>query len=135
MTLKVSQVPVLESAPWYAPHVLNLVGTCLPTGVRALRTNGMSCIAAMLDKYCTHIFDRWLYSLFLGIDANFRLKRKTVSNETADPSLCEGWAYFVKEEPFKEHLLQHVNQPVEVCCLSLDPSALLNSDCVLEINL
>ncbi|KAF5329091.1 hypothetical protein D9611_014283 [Ephemerocybe angulata] len=39
---------------------------------------------------------RFLYQLFLAIDANFRLKRKLVSNDDADPSLNDGCAYFVK---------------------------------------
>ncbi|KAF8337834.1 hypothetical protein F5887DRAFT_890334 [Amanita rubescens] len=47
---------------------------------------------------------RWLYSLFLGLDANFRLKRKDVSNDRRDGSLSLGWSYFVPNEPYKEHL-------------------------------
>lgn len=57
---------------------------------------------------------RWLYRLFLGIDANFRLKRKDVSKECFDPSLSQGWSYFVEETNFKKHLADHINQPVEV---------------------
>lgn len=40
---------------------------------------------------------RFLYSLFLAIDANFRLKRKAVSSDMADPGLCNGLAYFVEK--------------------------------------
>ncbi|KAF8958754.1 hypothetical protein BDZ97DRAFT_1668023 [Flammula alnicola] len=47
---------------------------------------------------------RFLYTLFLGMDANFRLKRKMVSNNASDPSLSNGWAYFVHESEFKEFL-------------------------------
>ncbi|KAF8191380.1 hypothetical protein BJ912DRAFT_849516 [Pholiota molesta] len=47
---------------------------------------------------------RYLYTLFLGMDANFRLKRKMVSNNATDPSLSNGWAYFVQENEFKEFL-------------------------------
>lgn len=47
---------------------------------------------------------RWLYALFLAIDANFRLKRKTVSNDVADPSLNRGTAAFVEESAYKEYL-------------------------------
>ncbi|KIJ10277.1 hypothetical protein PAXINDRAFT_86313, partial [Paxillus involutus ATCC 200175] len=35
----------------------------------------------------------WLYTVFLAIDANFRLKRKNVSSDEADPALGNGWAY------------------------------------------
>ncbi|KAG6809667.1 hypothetical protein H0H92_015232, partial [Tricholoma furcatifolium] len=45
-----------------------------------------------------------LYALFLGIDANFRLKRKYVSDDTRDPDLGDGFAYFVREKPYKDHL-------------------------------
>ncbi|KAG1779216.1 hypothetical protein EV702DRAFT_1216574 [Suillus placidus] len=47
---------------------------------------------------------QWLYGLFLAIDANFRLKRKAVSNDDVDPSLSEGWGYFVEEDAYKGFL-------------------------------
>ncbi|KAF4612165.1 hypothetical protein D9613_004616 [Agrocybe pediades] len=43
-----------------------------------------------------HPAKKWLYSLFLAIDANFRLTRWHVSSEERDPSLTDGWAFFVK---------------------------------------
>ncbi|KAG2743102.1 hypothetical protein P692DRAFT_201841926 [Suillus brevipes Sb2] len=46
----------------------------------------------------------WLYRLFLAIDANFRLKRKVVSNDSVDLSLSSGWAYFVDDEAYKGFL-------------------------------
>ncbi|RDB21620.1 hypothetical protein Hypma_011223 [Hypsizygus marmoreus] len=46
----------------------------------------------------------WLYRLFLGIDANFRLKRKLVSNWIKDPALGDGWAYFVQSSNFRDFL-------------------------------
>ena len=53
------------------------------------------------------IFQRWLYTLFLAIDANFRLKRKVVSSDLGDPSLSQGWSYFVEESGFKSYLAAH----------------------------
>ncbi|KAH7919139.1 hypothetical protein BV22DRAFT_1134058 [Leucogyrophana mollusca] len=47
---------------------------------------------------------RWLYALFVAIDANFRLKRKFVSSDAADPGLSAGLAYFVPEKAYKAHL-------------------------------
>ncbi|KAG0693981.1 hypothetical protein DFH29DRAFT_985384 [Suillus ampliporus] len=47
---------------------------------------------------------QWLYGLFLAIDANFRLKRKAVSNDNVDPSLSCGWGYFMEEEAYKHFL-------------------------------
>ncbi|KAF8884033.1 hypothetical protein BD779DRAFT_1538459 [Infundibulicybe gibba] len=46
----------------------------------------------------------WRYALFLGIDANFKLKRLNVSSETRDPGLNHGYAYFVGEPRFKGFL-------------------------------
>ena len=57
---------------------------------------------------------RWLYSLFIRLDANFHLKWTTVLNEILDPSLRKGWAYFIDEISFKQHLHDHINQPLEV---------------------
>ncbi|KAG0695571.1 hypothetical protein DFH29DRAFT_984920 [Suillus ampliporus] len=47
---------------------------------------------------------RWLYGLFLAIDANFRLKCKAVLNDNVDPSLSRGWGYFMEEEAYKRFL-------------------------------
>ncbi|KAF8065143.1 hypothetical protein FPV67DRAFT_1419520 [Lyophyllum atratum] len=48
--------------------------------------------------------ERFLYRLFLAIDANFRLKRKNVSSYEADPGLSQGWAYFLPEVEYKSFL-------------------------------
>lgn len=58
---------------------------------------------------CHHLCS-WLYALFLGIDANFRLKRKKVSSEERDPSLGGGWSFFVEEKNYKEHVAKHWDQ-------------------------
>ncbi|TFY50876.1 hypothetical protein EVJ58_g10849, partial [Rhodofomes roseus] len=47
---------------------------------------------------------RWLYRLFVGLDANFRLKRKKVSSDTVDPGLNKGCAYFVEDKKYKAFL-------------------------------
>ncbi|TFK61245.1 hypothetical protein BDN72DRAFT_732128, partial [Pluteus cervinus] len=49
---------------------------------------------------------RWIYRLFLAIDANFRLKRRLVSSNENDPSLGGGWAYFVDQAKYQDHLNQ-----------------------------
>lgn len=50
---------------------------------------------------------RWLYTLFLGIDANFRLKRLDVSTDIRDPGLNHGYAYVVEEKAFKSYLQEY----------------------------
>ncbi|EMD36395.1 hypothetical protein CERSUDRAFT_18702, partial [Gelatoporia subvermispora B] len=47
---------------------------------------------------------RWLYRLFVGIDGNFRLKRRKVSSSKVDPCLTNGQAYFVDEDRYKAHI-------------------------------
>ncbi|KAM6493722.1 hypothetical protein JOM56_010083 [Amanita muscaria] len=53
---------------------------------------------------------RWLYSLFVALDANFRLKRKDVSNDKRDAGLSLGWAFIVNNEPYKEHLARYKDE-------------------------
>ncbi|KAH6904562.1 hypothetical protein BKA70DRAFT_1507015 [Coprinopsis sp. MPI-PUGE-AT-0042] len=45
---------------------------------------------------------RFLFQLFLAMDANFRLKHKNISTDEHDPGLNRGYAYFVEETKFKE---------------------------------
>jgi hypothetical protein len=51
-----------------------------------------------------------LYSLFLALDANFRLKRKDISSDKRDGGLGLGWAYIVNNEPYKEHLARYKDE-------------------------
>ncbi|GBE84371.1 hypothetical protein SCP_0603500 [Sparassis crispa] len=48
--------------------------------------------------------EKWLYQLFIGLNANFRLKCKKVSSDSVDPGLNHGYAYFVEERAYKEYL-------------------------------
>ncbi|KAG6836139.1 hypothetical protein H0H93_011016 [Arthromyces matolae] len=60
---------------------------------------------------------KYLYALFLALDANFKLKRKAVSSEERDPSLGQGWAFFVEETNYKTFLKEfwHEKQPKSNC--------------------
>lgn len=61
--------------------------------------------------------------MFLGLDANFRLKRKNVSNDIRDSSLSSGWSYFVPNEQYKVHLEKYKgeSEPVSLAELLLLP--------------
>ncbi|KJA24436.1 hypothetical protein HYPSUDRAFT_136378, partial [Hypholoma sublateritium FD-334 SS-4] len=48
--------------------------------------------------------EQWLYTQFVAIDANFRLKRFNVSSGERDPGLNHGYAYIVEEKKFKHYL-------------------------------
>ncbi|KAM6503686.1 hypothetical protein JOM56_000629 [Amanita muscaria] len=50
---------------------------------------------------------QWLYTLFLGLDANFRLKRLNISKNADDPDLNQGSAYFVNETSFQMYLQEY----------------------------
>ncbi|KAK7021959.1 hypothetical protein VNI00_017138 [Paramarasmius palmivorus] len=43
---------------------------------------------------------RFIYNLFLAVDACFRLKQKLVSSKATDPGLGTGWSYMVPDEPY-----------------------------------
>ncbi|KAG1726114.1 hypothetical protein EDB19DRAFT_1897694 [Suillus lakei] len=47
---------------------------------------------------------RFLYALFLGIDANFRLARRNVSSDIVNPGLNQGYAFFVEEQAYKSFI-------------------------------
>jgi hypothetical protein len=53
----------------------------------------------------------WIYALFVAIYANFHLKRKVVSNNTTDPGLSRGWAYFIEEGVYKQFLDDKIDVP------------------------
>lgn len=67
---------------------------------------------------------RWLYQLFVGMDANFRLKRLVVSNDDRDPGLNQGTAYVVEETAYKK-FLEHYGPLV-----SSDSSTCSNHDAI-----
>ncbi|KAJ7242248.1 hypothetical protein C8J57DRAFT_1557922 [Mycena rebaudengoi] len=57
--------------------------------------------------------EKFLYALFLAIDANFRLKRKDVSSEEKDPGLGPGWAFFCEVGSYMQHVEKHWKEPQE----------------------
>ena len=77
------------------------------------------------DKRCgiTHRFisketdqlRSFLYRHFVSLDACFRVKRFDVSDETKDPIIDEGLAYFVPDKPYKELVKKYKTQaPVSI---------------------
>ena len=64
-------------------------------------------------RTCLHIVVRWIYGLYLALDANFRLKMKDRAIKD-DIELGPGWAYFVHDAQYKEELVKHTDI-IEVC--------------------
>ncbi|KAI0037287.1 hypothetical protein FA95DRAFT_1475383, partial [Auriscalpium vulgare] len=52
--------------------------------------------------------ERWKHAVMLSVDANFKLKLK--NRGLADVALAPGWAYFVENGPYKEHIEKYVDQ-------------------------
>lgn len=71
--------------------------------------------------------NRWIYALFLGIDGNFRLKRKKVSDDEHDPGLCNGWAFIVPEVPYKRYLADNWDYKQEVCNIKFSCQRLITN--------
>lgn len=62
---------------------------------------------------------RWLYSLNLAIDANFRLKNKARGHGIEDdPPLGDGWGHWVPNEPYQEYIKEHGYQNEVRLCIS-----------------
>jgi hypothetical protein len=101
---------------WFsARRVLIQESTWLMDGKKLQSKNSTSVVygnTQMLTSY--GFFLRYLHTRFVALDANFRLKRKNVSSDQADPGLSRGWAYFVDEEKYKDHLnrYKHETEPV-----------------------
>lgn len=58
----------------------------------------------------TNRASRFLYSLIIAMDANFRLKNRARSSDVLDPGLHTGLAYFVENGPYNQHVLQFAMQ-------------------------
>ncbi|KAJ7210362.1 hypothetical protein GGX14DRAFT_565567 [Mycena pura] len=62
---------------------------------------------------------RFLYILFLALDACFRLKRRLVSSLLKDPPLGSGWAYMVECFQYRDYLLTVTDQKEMSTCSGL----------------
>ena len=54
----------------------------------------------------------------MAIDANFRLKRRAISNEARDPALGSGWGYFVEDSAYRDYVRAMTDQKEVGHCLS-----------------
>ena len=54
--------------------------------------------------------------MVIAIDANFRLRRRAISNEARDPALASGCGYFVADTPYRDFLKDRVDE-TEVCVI------------------
>jgi hypothetical protein len=54
--------------------------------------------------------DRWLYSLMVAEDANFKQKSRMRADDEKDPPLGPGWATFVNDRSYRDHISKYANQ-------------------------
>lgn len=59
--------------------------------------------SSLPSRVSSYLSLRWLDTLTLMLDANFRLKSKERGIKS-DPALGSGLAYYVEEEKYQEHL-------------------------------
>jgi hypothetical protein len=90
---------VRESSPSTVSHAPNPGLIFLKDGNKPLQRNGRSYLLLAEEEL---IYCRFLFTIFFAIDACFRLKRKKISNWLADPSIQDGWSYFVRSLEYME---------------------------------
>ncbi|KAJ7736077.1 hypothetical protein B0H16DRAFT_1326682 [Mycena metata] len=99
-----------------------------PAGVNGTKLGGLAIECPACPRPDVNLPDDWedvpesdkfLYILFLALDACFRLKRRLVSSELRDPGLGTGWAYFVEQEPYRQYLLTRTNEQEMSTCSGL----------------
>ena len=54
----------------------------------------------------------------IAIDANFRLRRRAISNEICDPALASGCGYFVEDNVYRQFLKDRVDEAEVRSCLA-----------------
>ncbi|KAJ7586193.1 hypothetical protein C8J56DRAFT_1052565 [Mycena floridula] len=62
--------------------------------------------------------DRFLYMLFIAMDANFWLKNRLQANARSDPPLGGGMAYQVEEKAYRQHLENYVTEEDISTCIA-----------------
>ncbi|KAJ7041706.1 hypothetical protein C8F04DRAFT_1176799 [Mycena alexandri] len=99
-----------------------------PSGVKGTKPGGLAIDCPACPRPDVNLPDDWenapasdkfLYILFIALDACFRLKRRAISSELRDPGLGTGWAYFVEQEPYRQHLLMTTNETEMSTCSGL----------------
>lgn len=93
-----------------APHALTLASTCHRNGQLFREAIGASSTNTGWIPTYVNANSRWKHALFIAIDANFRLRRKDVSNDERDPGLNQGLAYLVDDKKFRRYLDEYLDK-------------------------
>jgi hypothetical protein len=73
----------------------------------AVRWSTIVCLTCLCNAVGAHTCS-FLYTQFLAVDANFKLKGK--DRGINDPDLTPGWASFVEDSRYQEHIIKYVDQ-------------------------
>jgi hypothetical protein len=75
------------------------------------RKRGLCCKLSLLFSWLSYLFcySRFLYTLYIAIDGNFKLKGK--ERGLQDVELMPGWGAYVPEAEYKSHIANYVDQP------------------------
>ena len=76
------------------------------------RGTSVVCLTCFHIRVLFNYFVDFLYTLFLAVDVNFKLKGKDRGID--DLELAPGWASFIKEARYQKHIVQYVDQ-AKVC--------------------
>ncbi len=106
---------LLRLSSWlHALHVHIQIEIFRPIGNLYLQRESMS--AHTKVEHALIYVPRFIYILFLAIDANFRLRNAVVSTTEQDPPLGDGSAYFVEQAPYNAHICTFVSQEDMISC-------------------
>jgi hypothetical protein len=87
-------------------------GVNLPEGWEQAPPEQRSALSSSMPAFRLTLSARFLYMIFLAIDACFR--KKKISSWKADPSIQDGWAYFVRSLEYIE-FVKTLGEQKEVC--------------------
>jgi hypothetical protein len=103
--LRMAWLPLLKvHSPWSVRPVPTPVAIFPKIGTKLVKTKS-TCAYPIISTCRVQTFCRWLYTCFLAVDANFRLKLKR--RGINDPEIGSGWSYFVESEKYNEHVSQN----------------------------
>ncbi|KAF9472822.1 hypothetical protein BDN70DRAFT_818093, partial [Pholiota conissans] len=126
MTLQWRHLQMLKWAG--VPHQIGGVSAIQP-GQLAVRCPSCPYPGINLPGGWEHVSEelRFLYMVFICMDANFRLKNQLVSNYSQDPGQGIGWSYMVPRKPYEAYVLGRANDEDISTCVGFQALAKSNN--------